>query len=445
MASIHRPGSEGITSKIDLGDGRIVEIRESTVEVVGSPNALRVLGPSEKRLVDQTVGLAFALYQAEARSSRIDLVARNLATKEWDDAAIAALVGLVADWMPQDPERAYYLLHLTYAVARRWGTFWKHGQVASILGNWLLGPLNRPQEAIPVFEDLEKIARILCSYFGSTDRTQALGQLARRGLEQAYAMDGRIGREPDVRPDWADQVWKAIQERSWVRVDDEMFGQSEAIAVGSFLASNHCEDISSRTQDYWATLLETGATNRGLAAAARPTAGYLPVVTLAEILLGIGADATALKLLEPMTLDWESLSLLMRTLIANRMAMIQERLRQFDLASRWLRCIRMEKLDELARHSITAQGEQLLYSILQARVSDSRGDSRGSHNWTGQAIHQLRELEARYVNPSRCREDDLRALYTAMVARIGRSYLDEEIVAERLSFRRSAGRKRIEE
>ena len=125
--------------------------------------------------------------------------------------------------------------------------------------------------------------------------------------------------------------------------------------------------------------------------------------------------------------------------------MIQERLRQPDLAWRWLRCIRMETLDELARHSLTAQGEQLLFSILYARASDSRADSDARQHWTGQALHQLRALEARNWIPSRCREDDLRALYATMVARIGRSYLDEEIVAERLSFRRSAGRKRTVE
>ena len=437
--------NENATAQIDLGDGRTVEIRPAAMVIVGSPKTPQGLSVTESRLVDQAIELALALYKANGSSSQINLAARNLETAAWDDATIAALVGMCADWMPWDPERAGYLLRLTYIFARRAGTFWKHGQVASILGYWLLRQLNHPHEALPVFEDLEKIARLLNSYFGSTDRTQALQELAQRGLEEANANAGQIGRESRARPDGLEKIWTEILQRSSITAEDEMFGQAEAIAIGSFLAADDREDIRSQTQDGWVAFLETCAPNRRSGAAARPAGGYLPVLTLVEILLGVQADAAALKLLEPMTLNWESLSLLMRTLIANRMAMIQERLRQPDLAWRWLRCIRMETLDELARHSLTAQGEQLLFSILYARASDSRADSDARQHWTGQALHQLRALEARNWIPSRCREDDLRALYATMVARIGRSYLDEEIVAERLSFRRSAGRKRTVE
>lgn len=404
--------SDDMIAKIDLGNGYGFTITPRSL--IGSlPERMQSgLGFPVNPSVRSVTDLAQRLFRSTASAQEIDQAVASLNQVVFGDEVIEVLLYRTVEWMGESHLKAYYLLRVTYAVARHWGSFWKHALVSFMLGYLLLRSLNRAEEAVPIFEDLETTTRILTCYLGAGARSQQLTQIATHGLEEAYAKLGQPQPEPSSDSDLARRVWSLVLDYSWKGdTVEEVYVQAEAFARAAIFFSKRREHATRAVLDDLVRLAE----NHIASASAANQVWALPLITLTEILEENEAHEHTARLLEQAEAVDVHLSPLMLAVIANRKAATQHRLRRDDDALQTLARIALSDLKTMANSSISAQTELVLYNLARAEIAESRKDSNESKHWAKEGMRLLRSMEMWNQIPCRNREEDLRFLYVAIL------------------------------
>ena len=231
-----------VIAKIDLGSGQSFEITPEVLRVAGKTRIASESTAVRQETLDRVFRIARQLFESGADVRAITQAAAAFDEIALDDDYIERLIGKSAEWIVEDPTRAYYLLRLTFCFSERRASFWKHALVSSILGYFLLRTMHRPGEALPVFEQVERLASTMDCYFGPVERVQALGQLASQGKQEAYQACGSDENIAAARLSLADQVWAAILQNLSTN-GGELFLYSGALARASLLLSERRQQV----------------------------------------------------------------------------------------------------------------------------------------------------------------------------------------------------------
>lgn len=395
---------------IELGNGSFVEITDSAINIRGIGGYGRLNGSTSRR-VGQMIEIAKGLHELKATPTDVDRVALDYESAGIDDNLIEVLVGKSAELIPYDRESAYYMLRLTFALVRQYGTMWKHALVASLLGFFTLYDRQSPAEAITVFDDLKIVSQILSSYLCCSDNVRGLYQLACRGLEEAHSAQRSVDRSDPAEPELSAQVWSAVRDYSRATDEHELYLQSEAWARGLLLLEGQPEQTAASQlcrigKDYLSRMQQGGSIRN---------ADCLPVLTLAEVLAKCGAHCQALELLEAIRPACRNISPLMQRILVNRMAAIQIEMGKIDNATQLLDSLPSNGHSRMSGYSITEQAELLLATVNRAEMTAVKEREHATWPWAKELERHFQSLEQWNQIVSHTREDDLRLLYCAML------------------------------